>query len=102
MNLKNNRNLLKIMVLFPIIEQRKCMSLKEKRNVFSSLDDFLDDDNTVHIDIEEIECITYDDESTGNVSALTAYLHGSVRKVLQKIDSNIKTVLSHQNLTPTS
>lgn len=78
------------------------MNSQIKRSKYVSLDDFLKDDDNVHIDIEQIECITYDDENTGNVSELTTYLHGSVRKVLQQIDLRIKIAIENKNLATTS
>jgi len=62
---------------------------------FTTLDDYLDETDTAHIDTALIESISYDDEDTGNVSELTTYLHGTVNKVPQKLDTHITSALSH-------
>lgn len=70
------------------------MNSKKSKQKYTSFEDFLEDNDTAHIDSKNIESIYYDHEDTGNIADLTTYIHGSVLKILSEIDERIKKAIS--------
>jgi len=61
---------------------------------FTSLRSCLKKNDTAHINTNDVECISYEDENTGSVSELTSYLHESVRNIFQEMDSRINNAIN--------
>lgn len=76
--------------------------MNSQKQEYTSIKDYLARRavHTAHINTENIESISYEDENTGNVSDLTTYLHKSVRDILYKMDEQINASIAKSSLQP--